>query len=204
MIDTPAERRAFWQPFVLDYGGNRFGKYTPGWPLLLAIGVALGQPWLVNALLAALAVALTYRLGREIYDPATGLVAALLTAISPTFLLLSGSLMSHTASLFWGVLLIYALWRLTRHVQARWALLGGIALGMLIITRPLTAVGLFLPFALAGTLAVLLPAGRLLPTATPGALLRHIAARRTARRRIILAAGSACGRAPTGLTCAPC
>ena len=48
VIDTPNPRRAYWQPFVLDQNGVRFGKYTPGWPLILAPGadprdVQLGQ-----------------------------------------------------------------------------------------------------------------------------------------------------------------
>ncbi len=154
VIDSPAPSRAFWQPFVVDYDGRRFGKYPPGWPLLLAIGVLAGQPWLVNAALAALAVALTYRLGRELYDPATGLVAALLTAASPTFLLLSGSLMSHTAALTCASLLAYALWRLGRDRRRRWAILGGAALGLMAAIRPLTAVGVFLPFALGAGLLI--------------------------------------------------
>ncbi len=167
VIPTPEPRISYWQPFVVDYEGRRFGKYPPGWPLLLSVGVLLGQPWVVNAFLATLAVALTYRLGRELFDAETGVVAALLTAISPTFLLLSGSLMAHTAALWWGALLAFALLRLERTRRARWAALGGLALGMLVNTRPLTALGLALPFTLAAGLSLLRGVGRAL--AGPGA-----------------------------------
>jgi len=148
VIDSPEPHRAYWQPFVVDYAGRRFGKYPPGWPLLLAVGVLLGQPWVSNAFLAALSVALIYRLGRAIFDAETGLVAAVLTASSPMFLLLSGSLMGHTAALFWGVLFVFALWKVERTGRAVWAAAAGAALGMLFNTRPLTAVGMALPFAL--------------------------------------------------------
>lgn len=154
-LPTTEPAEAYWQPFVVDYGGQRFGKYPPGWPLLLAVGVLLGQPWIVNAGLAALTVALTYRLGHDLFGPWQGLLAALLTAISPLSVLLSGTLMSHTAATFWAMLMALALVRLvgptTRHHRA-WAITAGIALGMLANTRPLTALGVFLPFALGGTL----------------------------------------------------
>jgi hypothetical protein len=36
-----------------DFQGHRFSKYPPGWPALLAFGVWLGVPWLVNPVLGA-------------------------------------------------------------------------------------------------------------------------------------------------------
>ena len=41
---------------LTDHQGKRFSKYPPGWSALLAIGVALHAPWLVDPILAALAV----------------------------------------------------------------------------------------------------------------------------------------------------
>src|SRR5258708_19100891 len=66
----------FWQPFVIqpetqsDGVLKRFGKYTPGWPLLLTFGVLLGTPWLINPMLAMLSVALVYRLGTGVFEDA--------------------------------------------------------------------------------------------------------------------------------------
>ena len=179
-IDTPRPTRAYWQPFLINDDGRRFGKYSPGWPLLLAVGAALDQPWIVNAWLVMLTVALVYRLGREIFSPATGAVAALLTAASPMALLLSGSLMAHTAALCFTTLFLYAVWRIERGshqgltplppspaelergseaisfpfsvfsvpsvVKILWGLLAGVALGLVLIVRPLTAVGIAAPF----------------------------------------------------------
>ncbi len=151
VIDSPDPRRAFWQPFVVDYGltGKRFSKYSPGWPLVLALGVAGGQPWLVNALLSALTVALVYRLGREIFDADTGVIAAALTAFSPMALLLNATLMGHTAALCAATLFFYAYWRIEqRRNTLAWGAVAGVALGLVIINRPLTAIGIATPLVL--------------------------------------------------------
>ena len=65
-VPSPEPKQAFWTPFVLDHQGQRFGKYPPGWPSILAAGVLAGLPWLVNPLLAALSLYLIYRLGKTI------------------------------------------------------------------------------------------------------------------------------------------
>ncbi|MBN8637248.1 MAG: glycosyltransferase family 39 protein [Anaerolineae bacterium] len=146
VIDSPETSRVFWQPFIVDRDGNRFSKYTPGWSAQLAVGILLGEYWVINAFFAALTVALTYRLGREIFNPQTGLIAAALFAFSPMALLLNATLMSHTSALFWTTLFLYAYWRLERGRHAlRWGLLAGLALGALVATRPLTAVAIGLP-----------------------------------------------------------
>jgi hypothetical protein len=119
VIETPQPWRAFWQPFVLEYRetGSTFGKYSPGWPAMLAIGVILGQMWVINALAAALTVALVYRLGLEIFDPDVGLIAAALTAFSPMALLLNATYMSHTTALTLFTLFMYAFWRIDRIIS---------------------------------------------------------------------------------------
>jgi 4-amino-4-deoxy-L-arabinose transferase-like glycosyltransferase len=147
-VPTPAVEESFWVPFVLDYQGNRFGKYPPGWPALLAGGVLAGVPWLVNPLLAALALYLIYRLGQTLYDERVGLLAAALGLISPLFLVLSGSFLSHLASLVW--LLLFSLWFIwTVQGRSRWFAVGaGAALGLAFLTRSLTAVAYAAPFIL--------------------------------------------------------
>ncbi len=147
VIPSPQPARPFWEPFVVDLGGKRFGKYPLGWPGTLAIGVAAGQPWLVNALLGALTVALVYRLGSEVFNADTGLVAAALTAFSPMALLLNATLMGHTAALFSSMLFMYAYWRIEKgKYRLRWGIVAGLALGMTLINRPLAGVAVAAPF----------------------------------------------------------
>jgi 4-amino-4-deoxy-L-arabinose transferase-like glycosyltransferase len=153
VIDSPDNHRAFWQPFVIDYEptGKRFGKYPPGWPALLAFGVAVGGPWLINAVFGALTIILVFWLGREIWGAWVGALAALLTAFSPAALLLNATLMAHTAALFFATLFIVCWWRLeqpSRRISH--ALAAGAALGALFIVRPLSAVAVGLPFMVWG------------------------------------------------------
>jgi 4-amino-4-deoxy-L-arabinose transferase-like glycosyltransferase len=147
-VPSPEPEEAFWTPFVLDHQGQRFGKYAPGWPAVLALGVLWHAPWLVNPLLAALSLYLVYRLGQTLYDGATGLLAAVLGLVSPLFLVLGGSYLSHLASLTW--LLLFSLWFFWTAQGRHWgyALGAGVALGAAFLTRPLTAVAYALPFVL--------------------------------------------------------
>ncbi len=158
-LPSPPQPKSFLTPFVVDYHGQRFGKYPPGWPALLALGVLLHARSLVNPLLAGLGVWLTYRLGKRLFSPIVGLFAAGLTLTSPFFLINSGSLLSHPFGLF--LTLAFALgwldsWQSdeTNALPPRWRWLPLatciLSLGLLILTRPLTAVGVCLPFAFHG------------------------------------------------------
>src|SRR5262245_49658855 len=148
--------KIFWQPFIIqpetitDGVQKRFGKYTPGWPLILAIGAMMDMPWVVNAFLAMISVALVYRMGREIFSESVGLVAALLLAASPMALLLNATLMSHPSAMFMAIWFVYAYWRLIKNRKGRflWAILAGLTLGWIISTRPLTAVAVAAPITL--------------------------------------------------------
>ncbi len=144
-VPTPANDRAFWTPFVVDYEGRRFGKYPPGWPLLFSVGVRPGAPWLVNSLLAATTLGLIGWLGRKLYGNTTGLLAAGLGLVTPGFLLLSGSMLSHPASLFWSTLaLVTAVYWLGPRGRL-FTLTSGLALGLAFITRPFAAFSVGLP-----------------------------------------------------------
>lgn len=147
VVPSVEPTNAYWQPFVIDHEGVRFSKYTPGWSIQLALGVWLGAEWFVNAAFAALSVALTYRLGKALFDRDTALIAAALIAFSPMAVLLNGSLMGHTTALFWTILFLDSYLRLRRTPRRLvWALAAGFALGMLILCRPLTAIGIAAPF----------------------------------------------------------
>ncbi len=147
-VPSPAQPDSFWTPFVLDDHGLRFGKYPPGWPAMLALGALAKLPWLVNPLLAALLLYLVYRLGATLYDKPTGVLAAALGAVSPLYLVLGGSLLSHLATSVW--LLLFSLWFIetARGRGARYAVAAGAALGLAFLTRSLTAVAYAAPFAL--------------------------------------------------------
>jgi 4-amino-4-deoxy-L-arabinose transferase-like glycosyltransferase len=159
-LPSPFEARSHLVPFVVDYEGYRFGKYPPGWPAALSLGVRLGAPCVVNALLAGFSIWLIYRLGSKVAGEGAGLLAVVLSLTSPMFLMLSGSLLSHTLSLFLTCAFALAWLELfpfknvddgDKRIPA-WVLvlILGMSLGLLAITRPLTAVGVGLPFIALG------------------------------------------------------
>lgn len=163
-IHSPPNQKSFMVPFVVDYHGERFGKYPPGWPALLSIAIRMdARPW-INPLLAALGVWLTYVLGKKIFSELVGLLAAGLTVTSPFFLMNSGSLLSHPFGMvlsatfalawleaFWPVSSPDAL--IAREKSRRdwmYTILSAFALGVLILTRPFTALAVAVPFAIHG------------------------------------------------------
>jgi hypothetical protein len=157
VIDSPEFSSSFLIPFVVDFQGQRFSKYPPGWPAVLSLGFQLGTKNWVNPLLAGLGVWLTYRLGKHLFDPRVGLLAALLTGLSPLYLIQSGTFLSHTWSLV--LTLIFSLsWieivitdQLKSGVISRLGTASaGISLGLLVLTRPLTSIAVALPFGIQG------------------------------------------------------
>jgi len=145
--------RGYWQPFVVDYAptGLRFSKYPPGWSAALALGVAAGQGWIINALAAALAVALVYRLGTSVFSRDVGLIGAALVAFSPAALLLNGTLMAHSLALAYASAFMWGYWRMEQastrgRLAWGWGALCGLVLGLMIVTRPSPALALALPF----------------------------------------------------------
>jgi len=147
VVSTPANAQAFWTPFVVDHNGLRFGKYPPGWPMLLSLGLRLNAPWLVNALLGVFSLGLIGWLGRCLYGPRLGLVAAGLGLVTPGFLFLSSSLLSHSASLFWATVALVALFY-TVTARPYYAVITGLALGAAFVTRPFAGLGIGLAVGL--------------------------------------------------------
>ncbi len=153
-LASPPQPESFLVPFVVDYDGQRFGKYPLGWPAMLAVGVRLGIRTLINPLLAGLGVWLTYRWGKKVFGETVGIIAAALTLTSPFFLMNSGTLLSHTFGLVLST--AFALAWINgfgeRDVSRRSlpTIAAGLSLGVLALTRPFTALAVALPFAFHG------------------------------------------------------
>jgi 4-amino-4-deoxy-L-arabinose transferase-like glycosyltransferase len=101
------------------YDPPRYIERMPGFPLLLAAGMKLlgeNAPAmrLLLAVIGTLACGLVFCLGRELVDRTTGLIACLLAAVSPTFIVFSVLLLSET---LFAVTLLASLWALARLVR---------------------------------------------------------------------------------------
>jgi len=148
-VEAPRRPEFLQFTHTLIEDGRWYGIMNPGWPFLLALGVLVGVPWAVAPLLGALTLPLLFGFYRKAgLDAAEAGVAVALIAVSPFFLFMSGTYMSHAASLF-----AFAgfLWGWIGHREtgrpSRAAVAGGfLALGILV--RPVDAAASALPFLL--------------------------------------------------------
>lgn len=126
-----------------------FIQHPPGFPVLLALGVAIGLPWIINPLLQGLLVAALYRLGREVRGEAVGRGAALLGVVAPFLQLYAAMHMAHTATLV--ALTGFAAAALACRRRGWFApLAAGMLLGVAATMRPWSALLYALPFAVSG------------------------------------------------------
>jgi 4-amino-4-deoxy-L-arabinose transferase-like glycosyltransferase len=149
---------------VVDFQGNRFSKYPLGWPALLSVGVRYDARHFVNPLLAGFTVWLIYRLAKRVFNERVGLLTAVLTAMSPFFLMNTGSLLSHPFGLFLSVAFViswidtvYPAQQSQGNTLLGWLppMTAGLVIGTMVLTRPLTAIGVALPFCVHGIYVLL-------------------------------------------------
>jgi 4-amino-4-deoxy-L-arabinose transferase-like glycosyltransferase len=110
--------------------------YSPGLPMMMAVFEWLGgrdAVFYVVPLLGALAVWATYLMGSRLSGPWVGLAAAVLLAVSPTFLLqlLSSPMSDVPVAAWWALCLACAL-----SDRRATVLISGLAGGAAILTRP--------------------------------------------------------------------
>jgi hypothetical protein len=84
---------------VIDTG-RWYSQFPIGGPAVLALGVLIGAPWLVNPLLAGATSVAIYHFARNAYGEVEGRAITALFAVTPVFLLMSGSHMNHVPTLF--------------------------------------------------------------------------------------------------------
>ncbi|NJD18893.1 MAG: hypothetical protein FIA95_06370 [Gemmatimonadetes bacterium] len=101
-LSVPAadDPRFFSSALVIEHGGRAFSQFPPGWSALLALGFAVGLPWLVAPLCGALAVVALHRLLEERgEDTRTALFIAVVFGFSPWIVVNAASWMSHVPTL---------------------------------------------------------------------------------------------------------
>jgi hypothetical protein len=149
---APPEPDSFRIPGVLLREGRWVGRYYLGFPLILAVGERIGLPWLVNPLLGGLLVLGTFLLGRTLFGATAGVLAALFVAVSPLIRTMSTTYYSHVACaclLLWAALaLLRARGGRTSGRACGWAAVAGFLFGWALVTRPYTAVFVFVPLAI--------------------------------------------------------
>jgi hypothetical protein len=112
-------------------------EYPPGWPAVLALGVCLGVPWLVNPVLAGINILLAYALFGELYSRRLARLSVALLGVSPWYLFMSMNFMTHTFTLTCALAGFLALALARRTGKIRWAWLAGAMAGAGSLIRPL-------------------------------------------------------------------
>jgi 4-amino-4-deoxy-L-arabinose transferase-like glycosyltransferase len=125
-------------------------KYGPGTALLCAPAVWLGQqPWAAILVLAAICVGLIYLVTTDLIDGLAGLAAALALPTLVMFRRTSIDTLSQIPMLFLALVALWAYLHWRRDRSLRWLALTSAAVGWSILTRPVDAVALALPLAIA-------------------------------------------------------
>jgi|GEM_PF-3537486 len=145
----------FFPVWLMVHAKLWYSQYPPMHQTLLGILYYFDMPWLLSPLAGALTLVLIYAIARRAYNETTARLATLLTLLCQFMLVLSSEFMNHVTTLFFGTLLIFSYLRMldalpTGHKRTihLWAMAAGLSAGAAFLTRPLTAVGLTLPFAL--------------------------------------------------------
>ena len=136
--------------FVGLADGKWFGMYPPGWPMVLAFFEALGLPpeAAILALIVA-AVALLAALVRGRGDAALSILAVAAFATAPFTIFNGAALYSHFACAVFILLAALATERALASGSLLWALAGGAALGMIGLSRNLSAIAVGVPIGIA-------------------------------------------------------
>lgn len=148
----PPVGNSFENVFIINDGTQWVSKYNLGHPLIIAIGMALGNRYLLTIALSVLTLLLVYLISLKLYeDRKVALLTLCLGAVSPFFYLVSSSRLSHTTTAFFLALFMYLFLQSRSmseksHMGSLIAFLSGIALGYAFNVRSLTALGFAVPF----------------------------------------------------------
>ena len=96
-------------------------------PALLLANFSPVGPAVMIALLGVVTVWFVWKIGKEWFGNAAGLVAAALYAVSPTVIIYSHSSWNPNIMPFFALLSIYSIWRVWRHKEFKWLLVLGVS-----------------------------------------------------------------------------
>ncbi|MBM3464519.1 MAG: hypothetical protein FJX76_20685 [Armatimonadetes bacterium] len=116
--------------------GLWYGKYPPGYPILLAAAVLCHVPHWLNAAAGAGCLVATFVLTRDLYDRATAQVAVALLAICPFFFLNNIPMMAHPSYLFFFLVFLIFFFRGLESEDFLNPVLAGAAAGACLLIRP--------------------------------------------------------------------
>jgi hypothetical protein len=146
--NAPPVEESFGFNHIAHKDGISVGRFPPGWPLVLSLFLFLGIPAaLANPLLAVISLVVFYRVASKVYSHHLALWGLVLLICSGFFIFNSGSFFSHTACMLEALLMVYFFYEYLRTKKPWQAILTGVFLGLIFLTRYYTAFLLFVPLA---------------------------------------------------------
>jgi hypothetical protein len=124
--------------YLMDTNAGRwFTSTQPGWPLVLAVGMFFGTPWLINPLLAGLNVLLIYALLNALYDRGTARLSVVLVCLSPWYIFMAMNFMTHIITLTCALIGALGIVRSRSGGRWVWPFISGAAISAAAMIRPL-------------------------------------------------------------------
>jgi hypothetical protein len=146
-ISPPQAIRAFFENQFVVNDGRWYGIYAPGHPLVLTLGQWFGVIRWVTTIEAALTVPVAWALARRLFGERSAILTGALLLLSPFFILVSATILSHaTATLALSTFTYAAVRVLEQPGSRRWWAVAACAIGYAGLTRPLTAAAFVLPW----------------------------------------------------------
>lgn len=132
--------------FFVEADPGLYPKYNPVPAAIFAIGLFLGEPRVMLALIAITIAILTYGITKDTFDRRTGVLATGFLISSPLFLMSSSVFLPYAPTAALNLLFVFAYIRSVRRRDGQYAMLAGIAIGLAFFARPYTALLVALPF----------------------------------------------------------
>jgi len=143
--ESPPMKLFFDRAFMIN-DGKFYSQYFIGWPALLAPGVAVGAPWLMNPLYSALTVPPTFLTLRRLGGRRCAAIGAMVFISAPLLQFGAATQLSHTSCVFALAWAMFFAVRIYTGDDRRWlhaALATSFSVAFFV--RPSSAVGVGLP-----------------------------------------------------------
>ena len=136
-MPAPPVKDAF-DVYLMEFDGAKWYPSPPfGWPIILAVGVLFGVPWLVNPILGGINIILTYLFLQELYSRRLARISLILLCLSPWYVFMGMNFMTHMFTLTCALVAIMGVIWTRKSGKVRWVWLAGAALGVMSLIRPL-------------------------------------------------------------------
>jgi len=143
--DSPPMKLFYDHVFMIN-DGKYYSQYFMGWPALLAPGVALGLPELMNPLYSALTVPAIFMTLRDLSGRKAAVIGVVLFLSAPMVQFTAATQLSHTSCIFALAWMTYLTVRANQGDSARWLHAGiAIAFSVAFFIRPVAALAIGVP-----------------------------------------------------------